>query len=168
MEEGSTQARLPRAPSSYNTAPTKLLTDANGFPSDLFQSPDLILWAWCLFLNIRIFQRQCPGQGMTGNSWHHGWTEKSPEWGQGGEFLAATGIMSPKLLSNLIPGLFLQVEILSTPTIGGSITWHKLSGQPSSNTNLARIWTECPLTQQFCFQESIFQFFLWNCAKIKV
>lgn len=128
-----------RAPSSYNTAPTKLLTDANGFPSDLFQSPDLFLWAWCLFLNTRIFQRQCPGQGMTGNSWCRGWTEKSPEWGQGGEFLVATGIMSSKLLSDLIPGLILQVEILSTPTIGGSITWHKLSGQPSGSTNLARI-----------------------------
>lgn len=134
-----------------------------GFRSYLFQNPDLFLWAWCLFLDLEIFQRQCPGQGMSGNSWHHGWTEEeSPEWGQEGEFLAASGIMSSKPLSNLIPGLILQVEILSTPTIAGSITWHKLSGEPSGNTNLARIQTVCTLTQQFCFQESILQFFLCN------
>lgn len=42
MEEGSTKARVPRAPSSHDTAPTKLLTNANGLPFLPFPEPRLV------------------------------------------------------------------------------------------------------------------------------
>lgn len=44
-------------------------------------------------------------------------------------FLGASGIMPSKLPASLTTGLIFQVEILSTPTVGGSITWYKLSGE---------------------------------------
>lgn len=49
---------------------------------------------------------------------------------EGERFLDASGIIPSKLLSNLTTGLIFQAEILSTPTVGGSITWYKLSGEP--------------------------------------
>lgn len=116
-----------RAHQGHNTALTQpIANECKCYPS---QSPDLLLWDGCLFLHTGVSQRQCPGQGTNGNSRHHGWMEGEIPERAGGAVPGTSGVRRLKLLSDLTMVLIFQVEILSTPTVGGRITWSKCSGE---------------------------------------
>lgn len=91
--------------------PSPWLMNAAGFPCYTFQSPDLFLWDWCLFLDSWVLRRQyqevmpIPGQGMSEISWQHGRLEgEILEGGSGESILGTSGIMLSIPVSNLTTG----------------------------------------------------------------
>lgn len=166
---------MPRALESHTWPwPSPWLTNAASFPEYPSQSPHLFLWDWCLFLDNWVLQRQyqetmpIPGQGMSEISWQHGRLEG--EILEGG-WRSRSWVLRESCFLNQRPAprldwLILQVEIFTTSTAGRSTACYKLSGE-----SFGSVWQYrkvCALTQHFCFQESISQSFLCNCAKIKV
>lgn len=169
----STKAEVPRAHTHPWPWPSPWLTNAAGFPEYPSQSPHLFLWDWCLFLDSWVLQRQYKeimpilGQVMREISWQHGRLEGDSWRGLRKSILGTSGIMLSKPASSLTTGL--------THPPGGNIysfhcgrstTWYKLSRE--SFRSVLQYLKVCALTQHFCFQESISQSFLCNCAQIKV